>query len=307
MESAANRRRHNGLNINRRWTLRIVPTSQRPGWSVTVSLKQCLFIGCFLLLALGATVVWTKWEGISRQEKLKTQLRAMKSRLHRLQANVQPGHIEWNELTKSVRNEFKRLQKRHREVLDLTGLPRLPLTELPEPDLNHSPMQQIEEWNRKLSKIQTFLHDRVSVFRGMPSLWPAHGRLSSGFGYRKDPMGGGNSVFHSGADVAAVKGTPVRAPASGRVIWSRYDKGSGNSVRIEHKYGYTSTFNHLSKRLVKDGERVEKGQLIGRVGTTGYSTGNHLHYEIQVDGHPINPLPYRIQSYWLYGVALQQE
>ena len=97
-------------------------------------------------------------------------------------------------------------------------------------------------------------------------------------------------MLHDGIDYAALVGTPVHATAAGRVIAARYDKIAGLYVKIDHGYHYATVYAHLSKAYVRPGQEVKKGQIIGLVGNTGRSVGPHLHYEVKVNGVPVNPV-----------------
>lgn len=115
--------------------------------------------------------------------------------------------------------------------------------------------------------------------------------MSSGYGYRRDPIYG-SSKFHEGLDFAASIGTPVFATGDGKIETARRQARYGNCIDIDHGYNYQSRYAHLSEILVKEGENVKRGQLIGRVGSTGKSTGPHLHYEVRFKGEPQNPVHY---------------
>lgn len=117
---------------------------------------------------------------------------------------------------------------------------------------------------------------------------PLKGNLSSGFGWRKHPMGGGKE-FHKGWDICAKSGTPIRAAADGVVSLSRYYGDLGYTIFINHKGTYQTHYGHLSKLLVKKGQVVQKGEIIGLVGSTGMSTGPHLHFEIYKGKKLISP------------------
>lgn len=157
--------------------------------------------------------------------------------------------------------------------------------------------------NKQLKKIKKFVKNRNKVFRHTPMLWPVEGWLSSSYGYRKDPMGGQGKSFHEGVDLAAWYESPVRAPAAGTVVFSGRKVGYGKVVKIRHEYGYTTLYGHLAERTVQDGEKVRKGTLIGRVGSSGHSTGSHLHYEVRVNDRAVNPWPYLVQHYDAYKSA----
>ena len=128
--------------------------------------------------------------------------------------------------------------------------------------------------------------------RHTPSIRPATAAwLSSSFGVRHDPMSR-NLIMHKGLDLAGFVGLVVRAPADGTVIWAGTRGGYGQTVVIDHGWGVQTHFAHLSKYLVQPGARVTRGVPIAEMGSTGKSTGPHLHYEVRLDGYPINPIKF---------------
>lgn len=116
-------------------------------------------------------------------------------------------------------------------------------------------------------------------------------RLTSGFGYRRDPFNGGRRL-HAGTDFAGPRGTPIYSTAEGEVIFAGRQSGYGNMIEIRHPFGYTTRYAHLSRIRVSEGERVSRGDLIGDMGNTGRSTGPHLHYEVRLNGDPVNPMTF---------------
>jgi len=118
--------------------------------------------------------------------------------------------------------------------------------------------------------------------------WPVHGRISSRYGYRYHPVFH-RRMMHTGLDIAASRGTPIRAALSGTVIFAGRKGGYGNAVIVEHPNGYETLYGHCSKILVKRGQTVKKGQTIARVGSTGISTGPHVHFEVRKSGKRMNP------------------
>lgn len=122
-----------------------------------------------------------------------------------------------------------------------------------------------------------------------PSIWPAHGWLTGSFGKRSDPLTG-EPNFHEGLDISTEKGNPVFATADGTVRSAAYSGDYGNLIVLLHDFDLTTRYGHLSKFNVKPGDRVRRGDVIGYVGSTGRSTGAHLHYEILAGGKLINPL-----------------
>lgn len=121
--------------------------------------------------------------------------------------------------------------------------------------------------------------------------WPLNGRLTSGFGYRQHPMGGGRD-FHGGIDIAAPKGTRIRAAADGVVSFVGFNGNLGKTVYIRHADKYKTIYGHASRILVNSGQEVRGGQTIALVGNTGRSTGPHLHFELRKAGRAVDPLPF---------------
>jgi len=119
-------------------------------------------------------------------------------------------------------------------------------------------------------------------------MWPSRGAITSGFGLRRHPVWGIMHV-HTGVDIAAVWGSPVLAASDGRVIYAGWFGGYGRIVVIDHGQGISTLYGHLSQSLVPSGDEVHRGQVIARVGNTGFSTGPHIHFEIRINGTPVDP------------------
>jgi len=140
-----------------------------------------------------------------------------------------------------------------------------------------------------LASVRSTVENQQALARATPSIWPLAGWLSSGYGHRRDPFDGTND-FHPGLDIAASKGTPIRATADGVVKSAAFNGNYGNAVLIEHSSWISTRYGHLSRFAVKAGQEVKRGDVIGYVGATGRATAPHLHYEILLNGQPINPL-----------------
>lgn len=151
-----------------------------------------------------------------------------------------------------------------------------------------SSITTIEE---RLHTVYDLQQDRLTYWASMPSVWPARGWVTSDFGPRRRPIRGGTS-FHKGIDIAAPPGAPIVCPGDGVVTFSGYRSGMGRTVVIDHGYGVVSVFGHNSKNFVNEGDHVKRGELVGTVGRTGLATGSHLHYQVEVDGVPVDPMRY---------------
>jgi murein DD-endopeptidase MepM/ murein hydrolase activator NlpD len=146
---------------------------------------------------------------------------------------------------------------------------------------------------RKLSLLDLLegLEGQSQRWAATPAIWPTNGFVTSGYGNRTSPFTG-RTQFHEGLDIAADFGTTVVAPARGRVIFVGMDGPFGRKVELDHGYGIRSHYAHLSKAFVKRGETVERGTPIAAVGSTGRSTGPHLHYGVELNGRTVDPTNY---------------
>jgi murein DD-endopeptidase MepM/ murein hydrolase activator NlpD len=132
-----------------------------------------------------------------------------------------------------------------------------------------------------------------------PSVWPVHGIVTSSFGARQDPFNG-EGAFHTGIDIATSSGDAVRAPADGTVIKAGMGTGYGREIIVDHGHGIETLYAHLSGFAVVNGQDVRRGDILGYVGSSGHSTGPHLHYEVRIRDTPVNP------SKYLHGMPSKQ-
>ena len=147
----------------------------------------------------------------------------------------------------------------------------------------------------KTERLEREMRDYEDLLRrrGMtPSIWPVSGKLESGMGGRRNPFGGRGFEYHEGQDIDAVYGTPVMVAASGTVTIAGRERGYGNVIYVDHGAGLSTRYGHLSQIDVKIGQSVTRGQTIGLVGSTGRSTGPHLHYEVRINNQPVDPRQY---------------
>lgn len=160
--------------------------------------------------------------------------------------------------------------------------------------LSSGAIKQVEE---RAAQLEQKLHAFENALRlreqaRIPSIWPVTGNLTDGFGFRHNPFGGGGSEFHPGQDIATQTGTPVAATADGVVSYADWQNGYGQLVVIDHQNGLFTRYGHLSKIGVAVGQKIKRGDIIGNVGSTGRSTGPHLHYEVRVGDEVVSPLSY---------------
>ena len=154
---------------------------------------------------------------------------------------------------------------------------------------------ELEKKTLSLSELADYLEGQKLLLSSTPSIWPTNGWVSSHFGYRISPFTG-RRVFHEGLDVASKIGAPVRATAAGTVVFAGRKNGYGKVVIIDHGFGYMTKYAHNSNMLVHAGQKVFKGEKIALVGSSGRSTGPHVHYEVLVNGVPVNPLKFIVSS-----------
>ena len=155
--------------------------------------------------------------------------------------------------------------------------------------------QEINVRMESFSELVLDMEARIDSIERIPCIWPlvgGLGRISSSYGNRRDPFTK-RIRFHSGMDISSSYATRIKAAAKGKVVESSYERnGYGYYLIVDHGNGITTLYAHMSKRLVEVGDEVQRGDVIGRVGNTGRSTGNHVHYEVRINGKTVNPKQY---------------
>lgn len=149
----------------------------------------------------------------------------------------------------------------------------------------------LPEQRASLEGLLAGLEDRRDQLAATPSIWPASGFVTSGYGFRTSPFTG-RRQFHAGIDIAADFGSKIVAPASGRVVFAGRRGAFGRVVEIDHGFGVRTIFAHTEDIYVRVGQKVERGVRIASVGSTGRSTGPHLHYQVKANGRTVNPADY---------------
>jgi len=149
-------------------------------------------------------------------------------------------------------------------------------------------MGEIQKASERVDEIKDYLRIQKDLYMATPKGFPAEGDISSPYGWRDNPFGG-ERTFHSGVDISGPPGTPIRATADGVVSYSGWTQYSGYVVLIEHGCGFSTAYAHNRSNTVKVGQRVKRGEIIGYIGSSGKSTGPHVHYGVWEKGKSVNP------------------
>lgn len=286
----------------KRYTILIIPEGshqvRRFGIRSTV-VRRALAVSVILALGLTGLIADYVMTNFDRTELQRLQVENLSQReeLHRLVVKLEDLRQEMVVLAQNdakVRVMAKLSAPKSDSIAGVGGPAR-------EDDVNrefNKIQQRIDEVRRQIDlrresqeEIQGILNDQRSLLAAKPSGWPVKGWLTSNFGLRPDPFTGKRKI-HEGLDIAARTGTPVIATADGIVSSVKTEPGYGKLVTIDHGYGYRTFYGHNSQYNVKVGQRVRRGDRIASVGNTGRSTGSHVHYEIRLNGVPVNPQKY---------------
>lgn len=267
---------------------------QLPFYVVPVMLGLSLF-GIVMLAGL-ATSYARMLVKVSNYNTVRSEREALKQQFHTMESKVSQANVKLNSLQTlaaevAVTYGFAK-GRRHRITPDLLRLARQ--SELTA-GTNYDPSINVVNAMRTVSLTRVTDRFGPGTFPGMlddpraiPSIWPVRGRITAGFGERMDPFSG-EEAFHPGIDIADPVGTDVVATGDGLVIQAEPDAGYGRSILIDHGDGIATRYAHLSRIFVVLGEQVKQGEIIGAIGTTGRSTGPHLHYEVRIHAAPVNP------------------
>ena len=155
--------------------------------------------------------------------------------------------------------------------------------------------QKADRITKNFNTLTAHFENQALQLAATPTIWPTKGYMSSPYGWRDDPFTG-KRTFHHGIDIATYHGNPIYATADGTVIQARTDKIGGKTIKIRHMFGYVTIYCHMSKFLVKVGQKVKRGDTIGLVGSTGKARGPHVHYEVQLNGKEKNPYYYLLEE-----------
>ncbi len=306
-----------------RYTLWLARTGRAPR---TFSLPAWVPLAVVvLLLGWSGLNLWL-WQRTAEMRHLQLQLFRLSEQARHLNNQLALERARNNALNQDAQGILKQLQVLEKEINTLrerAGMPKIKLTPtrnqepggakergalpahqggpelktaspaLPIESILQYANQQTEVLSQKLSEVSPALQETLQREAAIPYGYPIRGlaRITSHFGYRRNPFGWGFE-FHNGLDFSAAYGTPVRATGAGVVVEAGWKGPYGLAVVVDHGYGYRTLYGHLSSISVRVGQRLERGARVGTVGSTGRSTGPHLHYTVFRRGSEVNPLGY---------------
>jgi murein DD-endopeptidase MepM/ murein hydrolase activator NlpD len=223
---------------------------------------------------------------------------------------LQTANEQFSKSVESLRTQLRTVEDRTRKLAIIAGITTLDETSqggvggVRNDDMSGNPYRddvdkmsfRSHRLDRDLSVLEQKFVAQSQLLSCTPSIAPVRGILTDGFGGRSDPFTGEQGT-HNAVDISSAVGQPVRAPADGVVVKAEWANGYGNVVYLSHGFGYSTRYGHLSGYAVRPGQRVQRGDIIGYVGSTGRSTGPHLHYEVRLNNNPVNPLAYILNAY----------
>ena len=276
----------------------------------SVQIKTNLFMIHTLVLILGGMVAWAAMvitRDVNYQLAQLTEER-FKSNMREILEESETNRVLISRMA-SVDTQFRKLLKLgdRKKVLELNGeggpteddstrFSRL-LQEKNDHLLNKVDAslkisnEQAAQQEASFKEISVFLDKQRSILAATPSIWPVKGWITSGYGKRASPLTG-EPGRHMGVDIANEANTPIRVTADGLVTYAGWQTGYGRVIVVEHGFGYSTRYGHCARIDVKVGDEIKRGQIIGYVGSTGRSTGSHVHYEVRVHGMPVDPEKY---------------
>lgn len=286
------------MNAKRSLTVLVLPPGGRSSWSLSLPLRA---------LVAGAAV-WTAltlWAGASAMRRadywaMKADNTLMHERMVRLVEEMERSRAELDSASQAD-SQLRQLlgMPSRRAILDASiakstaTLSRDDGAGGPSPEDRATLLRELAHQRlQSFNEIVSYIDLARSKDRATPEGWPAQGRITSPFGYRVSPMDDERGEFHPGLDIANSRGTPIHATADGVVERAGWAGGYGRMVLIRDGYGYSILFGHAEALAVVVGQRIKRGDIVAYMGSTGRSTGNHVHYEVWKWGRPVNPASY---------------
>jgi murein DD-endopeptidase MepM/ murein hydrolase activator NlpD len=293
---------------SRRYTIIVADRSSGVVRRATISLRPALFISGFVLTVPVLIGIGAAWKTKSEVADLQASHRALELENASFRSATDELTTQITSLEAAIRDIGARSALDPNVARTMDKLPALvkasamggstepdrtaarTLSFLGTPEDTFGLLRTLlESLESRLSTVSRTVDRRNALAAATPSIWPAKGWLTSTMGRRSDPITGG-ADFHAGLDIAGERGQPVFATAAGTVTHVGYQGGYGNLIVLDHGFGLQTRYGHLLNYTVKQGAKVNRGDVIGHVGNTGRSTGYHLHYEVLANGKLLNPL-----------------
>jgi murein DD-endopeptidase MepM/ murein hydrolase activator NlpD len=232
------------------------------------------------------------------------------SKLRHENKQLQTANEQFSKSVESLRGQLRTVEDRTRKLAIYAGISSLDdsaqggVGGLRPQDVGNNPYRddvdkmafRSHRIESDLSVLEQKLVAQSQLLASTPSIAPVHGILTDGFGGRSDPFTGEPGT-HNAVDISSAVGQAVRAPADGIVVKAEWANGYGNVIYLSHGYGFSTRYGHLSAYAAKRGQHVKRGDVIAYVGSTGRSTGPHLHYEVRLNNVPVNPLEYILNAF----------
>ena len=258
-------------------TVMVIPHSDVR--SIKIKVPSVGIIASVVLWAIGTVYVFSMAVDSFEYSKMKEKLSYYSSQFVELRSTISS--------LKQAETDFKRIFSVNSKEQILENLDTSDSGSIDMEDLK----RQIKITMESVGEIKDYLSQQRDIYVATPKGWPAEGHVTSPYGMRVHPLTGGKE-FHSGMDIAGEPGEPVHATADGIVSFAGWSGANGNLVVIEHGFGFSTFYAHNKQVAVKTGQKVKRGEIISYMGSTGSSTGPHVHYEIWRNGRSTNPKPY---------------
>lgn len=277
-------------------TIIIVNKNQEQTKSIRVKtkhlkrVKHYAFIIASLILALAGTVIYLKSKG-TEQEQEKQQLLSEIAKLKSKQPAAEAVALTDATNKSAAQDYIESIQGKLQKINDYLkkrGLKGFSTKDVGGDNMASTNMSDSE----KYSLYDDYLGRLLNSMAFTPMGYPRLSSITSGFGYRSNPFDSESAELHPGVDFRGAKGDPVHVTADGRVAFTGWKGGYGNCIIVQHKNDFQTLYGHLSHINVEEGQQVKTGDVIGKVGSTGRTTGPHLHYEVRKNGKPVNPVKF---------------
>lgn len=252
-------------------------------WVISVgALKRTFFVGALA----GIFAIFIGWDYLKLQDRL-SENKTLKTENLKLKQDL----LEVRNKVQAMEATVERVRDYAKKLQVLSGETEKPNVKTPTEKEKHSSAKDWLKAEAHIAKVHVLLQEKELLIRAIPSTLPVRGRISSRFGHRKHPHTQ-DMKLHTGIDIVALPGSPVTATADGWVVFSGDREGYGKVVVLDHGFGIQTVYAHNSSLKAALGAKVRRGELIARVGSTGHTTGPHLHYEVRKDGLPVDPKPF---------------